>query len=375
MTMDKEYQICTRCVMDTTDPLIRFDENGICNHCKDYEKRVENELIPSGKREEQLKLLVDKMKREGKSKRYDCLIGLSGGVDSTYLAYIIKKMGLRPIAVHLDNGWNSELAVKNIENTVKKLNIDLYTHVIDWEEFKDIQLSYFKASIVDIETPTDHGIWAILYKIAAKYGIKYIINGSNLATESILPLSWISDKNDLRNIKSIHRLFGSKKMKTFPTLGFFKKSYYDYIKGTKVVLLLNYLDYVKEDAMKTIEKKLCWKNYGAKHHESQFTKFFQAYILPEKFNIDKRKAHLSTLICSGQISRDEALEELKKPPYNLKKLNNDKEYVIKKWGLTEESFTTIMNKPIKEYTDYPSYHNNIFYILARYIYRLIKGKA
>ena len=284
--MKREYQICTRCIMDTTDPQIQFNDEGVCNHCRDYDKRVKNELIPIAQREETLHMLVDKMKKAGRGRKYDCIIGLSGGVDSTYVAYIVKTLGLRPLAVHLDNGWNSELAVKNIENIVKKLDIDIYTHVIDWEEFKDIQISYFKASIIDIEVPTDHAIWAILYKLAAKNGIKYLINGSNLVTESILPLSWISDKNDLRNLKSIHNKFGRKKMKTFPTLGFFKKAYYDYIIGVNVVMILNYLDYDKKEAMKVIEKELDWKNYGGKHHESLFTKFFQAYIL--RTNIARR---------------------------------------------------------------------------------------
>jgi N-acetyl sugar amidotransferase len=355
--------------MDTTDQDIFFNEKGICNHCTEYFSLLKEHELDRSK---SIDLLVEEISQKGKNKKYDCIIGLSGGVDSTYVAYKVKELGLRPLAVHLDNGWDSELAVSNIENTVNKLGIDLYTHVIDWEEFKDLQLSYFKASVIDIEVLTDHAIWAILYRMAYKYNIKYLINGSNLATESILPLSWISDKNDLKNIKAIHKRFGSRPIKTFPTLGLLKKLYFENIKRIKVVLILNYLKYDKSKAMDIIKSELDWKEYRGKHHESTFTKFFQSYILPEKFNIDKRKAHLSALICSKQITREKALQELDLPLYSQSELKAEKDYVLKKLSLTEYEFEDIMQKPVKSFKDYPSYHNSLPYKAARKLYRFYK---
>jgi len=371
--MSREYQICTRCIMDTTDPDIVFDEKGECNHCRSYDKLADRKLFSNEKeRVEALNYMLDKIKSVGKKNEYDCIIGLSGGVDSSYVALKVKECGLRPLAVHLDNGWNSELAVQNITNIVKKLDIDLITHVIDWEEFKDMQLAYFKASVVDIEVLTDHAIWAILYKTANKYNIKYIINGSNIASEAILPMSWISDKNDLRNIKAIHSQFGTVKNNTYPQLGILRLNYYKVIKKIKTFLILNYIDYNKDEAKQLIQKKLGWRDYGGKHHESFFTKIFQEYILPVKFKIDKRRAHLSTLICSKQITRKNALLELQKNSVQNSTRTENMNYLIKKMGISKEEFEEIMNLPVKHYTDYPSYHNSIIYNSIKYIYIIIK---
>ncbi|OGV32618.1 MAG: ExsB family protein [Lentisphaerae bacterium GWF2_45_14] len=359
--------------MDTSDPDIDFDNDGVCTHCRSYGRMIRDIHMSENERKLLLQKTVEKIKRQGSSCQYDCVIGLSGGVDSTYTAYLVKNMGMRPLAVHLDNGWDTEIAVSNIEKTVKRLNIDLYTHVIDWTEFRDMQLSYFKASVADIEVLTDHAIWAVLYRQAARHGIKYIINGANVTSEFILPLSWISDKNDLRNIKAIQQRFGTQKIKTFPTLGFLKLNCYKYIQNIKVFMILDYVDYIKKDAIKIIENELDWRNYGGKHHESFFTKFFQAYILPEKFKIDKRRAHLSTLICSKQITREAALDELKKASYNSEELKEDTDYIIKKLGITGNEFNEIMKMPLKKYTDYPSYHNNISYIMCRFLFRKLKG--
>ena len=358
--------------MDTSDPNIRFSDKGICNHCVDYEKIKEARLIPAESREKELLELIADIKNNGKNKDYDCVIGLSGGVDSSYAAYIAKKNGLRPLAVHLDNGWDSELAVKNIEQIITNLNIDLYSYVIDWEEFKDLQLSYFKASVIDIEVLTDHAIWAILYKTAARHRVRYILSGINVVSEAILPQSWISDKNDLLNIKQIHRKFGSRKIKTFPKLGLIRYFYYRYCKRMNIVPILNYVDYNKAEAIERIEKDLSWQNYGGKHHESTFTKFYQAYILPEKFKVDKRRAHLSTLICSGQLTREEALAELKHPQYKKEELHNDILYITKKLGLTPAEFDRIMALPIHHYTEYPAYQNQMAYKVARIIFRKLR---
>lgn len=280
---------------------------------------------------------------------------MSGGTDSTYVALKLKELGLRPLIVHLDNGWNSELAVKNIENIINKLGFDLYTLVINWEEFRDLQLSYLKASVLDLEVTSDHAILAVLYKEASKRRIKYIINGSNIVTEGILPETWRYDaKTDLINLKAIHRRYGKQKLKTFPKLGIFRQSYYTYGKGIRMFNLLDYLDYNKEKAKKEISEKLGWRDYGGKHYESIITRFYQGYILPRKFGIDKRRAHLSTLICSGQITRAEALKEIEKPPYDEELLRQDLEYIPKKLGLSKEEFEAIMQLPSRDHDDFPN---------------------
>jgi len=358
--------------MDTSDHDIQFDEKGLCNHCKKYEERVEKELYYKHKDGEQkLNQLVNQIKEKGKNKEYDCIIGVSGGVDSTFVAYIVKKLGLRPLAVHLNNGWNSEISERNIENTCKALDIDLYTSVPDWEEFKDLQLSFLKSSVSNSEIPTDHAIIAFLFQVASERGIPYIIRGHNIVTEAILPSSWGYDSGDLKFINGIHNKFGKVKLKTFPHYNLIDMFNYIFIKKIKFIPILNYIKYDKKEAMRIIEKELGWRYYGGKHYESIYTRFFQGYILPKKFGIDKRRAHLSTLICSGQMTRDEALEEMKKDPYPTEEMmNDDKEYVIKKLGLTEKEFEKIMSLPIKTFTDYP---NNYFLISKRWlIVRLAK---
>ena len=364
LSINKSTQVCFKCILDSSDdPDIQFDKHGVCNHCRIYDEVVKKEVYSGKKGEEKLKQLVERIKKDGNNKKYDCLVGISGGVDSTYVAYLCKKIGLRPLAVHLDNGWNSELAVKNIENILNKLDIELETYVIDWEEFKDLQLSYLKASVVDIEAITDHAIFASLYKTAAKYGIKYIINGLNVVTEGYLPAHWIHNKFDLMNINGIHNKFGNVPLKTFPKISLLEKIYYERILAIKFIPILNYVDFIKEDAKKIISEELDWRDYGGKHFESIFTRFYQAYILPRKFNIDKRKSHYSTLVCSGQLTREEAFKEMEKEIYDPVKLNADKEFVIKKFGLTAAEFDDIMNLPIKKHTDYPSYMN--LYVSAR----------
>jgi len=345
--------------MDTSDPDIIFDENGFCNHCtKAVKKLNEVYFIDPDLKKKKLDEFVGKIKAEGKNKKYDCIIGLSGGVDSSYLAYKVVELGLRPLAVHLDNGWNSELAVKNIENIVKKLNIDLITYVIDWEEFKDLQISYIKASVIDLEVLTDNAIAVTTYRIMKKYRLKYFIIGFNLATESIMPTSWMySPKYDSLNIKSIYKKFGNKiKLKTYPMMSlkdYIKYRFYD--KSTSINIL-DYVQYDKKDAIDLLENELNWKNYGGKHYESKITQFYQAYILPNKFNVDKRRAHLSSLICSNQIFREDALKALEEPYYNQKLFITDKEYFIKKLDLTEVEFDDYIKTKPKAHFDYASYN-------------------
>lgn len=341
--------------MDTTDPEIVFDEKGVCNHCHKMERLLK--VFPLDESAKiKLKEILDEIKRSGKNNKYDCIIGVSGGVDSTYMAYAVKQLGLKPLAVHFDNGWNSELAVSNIKNTLKKLDIDLFTYVMDWEEFRELQISFLKASVSDAEVPSDFGIFATLFNTANQHNIKYILGGSNLRTEGIMPASWTYGVTDQKYVRSVHKIFSNKPLKAYPKLSIFKWFYYLYGKKIKNVLLLNYMPYDKQAAMDIIEKELDWRNYGGKHYESIYTRFFQSYILPRKFNIDKRKAHLSTLINSGQITREIALEEMKHEIYAKDKMEEDKDYVIKKFGFTLKEFEDIMSLPLKDHRDYPSYY-------------------
>ncbi|HRJ76743.1 MAG TPA: N-acetyl sugar amidotransferase, partial [Anaerolineales bacterium] len=326
--MTSTYQICTRCIMDTTDPEIFFNEQGVCNHCYDHDRLTKQKVMSGKAGEIYLKKLIEQMKYDGRNKSYDCIIGVSGGVDSTYVAYLVKHMGLRPLAVHMDNGWNSELAVKNIEETLKRLGIDLYTQVLDWEEFKGLQVAFLKASTPDSEIPSDHAIWAVLGNMADKLKIRYIISGFNVRTETHLPRTWSQGHFDWKYIRTVNQLFGRSKLKTFPYIGFF--TYYRRLLTHKRIDILNYIDYNKSEAMKILENELGWRYYGGKHYESIYTRFYQGYILPEKFGYDKRRCHLSSLICSGEITREQALKELEKPTYSPIMQEEDREYVVKK---------------------------------------------
>ncbi len=368
--------------MDTVgDPGIFFDEQGECNYCRIWERRAANFMYKGEAGKNKLEKLIAEIKKDGLGKPYDCILGVSGGVDSTFVAYQAKKFGLRPLIVHLDNGWNSEMSVKNIENIVQRLNFDLYTYVIDWEEFRDLQLAYLKASVLDVEFPTDHAIVAVLYKLASQHKIKYMLSGFNIATEGILPESWRWTKMDLLNLRSIHKQFGTVPLRTFPVLGFWKGIYFQRLKKIQSVQILNYLDYDKVKAKRLITDELGWKDYGGKHYESIFTRFYQGYILPVKFNVDKRKAHLSSLICSGQITRQAALEELKKDIYDPAQLKIDKEFVIKKFGLTPDEFENLMSRPVRSHLDFSSYvtshykwHEKVFKMIRpfRYLYRFFR---
>lgn len=348
------YEICPTCIMDNTGGLVLdVDSKGKCNFCRQYDSR-ENNLKQKNDRTSFLESEISMIKEAGKGKEYDCVIGLSGGVDSSYVALLSKKYNLRVLAVHLDNGWNSDLAVKNIHNIVDRLGIDLYTHVINWQEFKDLQRSFIDADVIDIELLTDHAIWAVLVKEAAKRKIKYVITGFNIVTEAILPEEWIHSKRDWKNIKSIHKKFGNTKLKTFPYLSYWQKIWYELFNKLTPFDILNYIDYNKTDAINQLKEELDWQPYEGKHFESIFTRFYQAYILPKKFLVDKRKAHLSSLICSQQTDRDKALKILEEPIYDETLLNQDKDFVFKKLGYTEEQFDEyIRRKPISHF-NYPT---------------------
>lgn len=340
--------------MDTSDPDITFDNQGVCNHCHSYKERLASRVYAPAERDEKLKQIVGKMKAAGAQKEYDCIIGVSGGVDSTYVAYLTKELGLRALAIHFDNGWNSELAVSNIEKVLNNLNIDLYTYVIDWDEFKDLQRSFLFASTPDGEIPTDHAINALLFREASKRGIKYIINGMNFATESVAVKGWAYGHSDWKYISSIHRLFGKVKLRNYPHYSFLNLFFWTFIKRIKVISILNYIDYNKEQVMDLLQNKLGWVYYGGKHYESIYTRFYQGYILPEKFNIDKRRGHLSDLIFSGQLRREEALEEFAKERYPAALFRDDLIFVKKKLNFSDVEFDEVMKAAPKRFTDYPN---------------------
>ncbi len=362
--------------MDTSDPGITFDKKGNCNHCDDFFKKYKNKIYHGEESDRQLEIIVNKIKNTKGKNKYDCLIGMSGGVDSSYVAYKTVQLGLNPLAVHVDNGWDSEESVKNIKNVCNKLNIDYQSYVLNWEAFKDIQLSILKSSIVEVEIPTDIAVMGANYKVASENNIKFIISGGNLATEGILPYLWFYDPKDLKLLKSIQKRFGknSNSLKSFPSFDYKKEIYYKFISKIRQIYILNYLPYKKEDAIKTLENKVNWKNYGGKHHESVYTRFIQSYYQPVKFDLDYRKATFSTQICTGEITREYAVEELRKKPYDPEKIEAGKEYVAKKLGITLKEFEEILNSPPKSYKDYPNNEKKLKFIYGvykRYFYRLV----
>lgn len=365
----RDRTVCARCVMDTSDPEISFDEHGVCNHCRAY-----SELAARERRDpSELERLVRELEQAGAGKDYDCVIGVSGGVDSTYLAYEVKRLGLRPLAVHLDNGWDSELAIHNIQQALRTLDIDLVTRVLDWDEFRRLQISFLKASVPDGEIPTDHAILAALYDEASRRGIRSILSGDNFATEAVLPRRWTYGVHDWRYIRQVHRRFAGESLSTFRHVSRLRLAYLSRVRGIRMIKLLDYLPYVKLDAMELLQRELGWRPYGGKHYESIYTRFFQGYILPVKFGIDKRKAHLSTLINAGQLTREEALRELEENEYLAEQAAEDRIYVVKKLGLTEAEFEEIMRAPAKTYEDYPNHLNQPVYRALRTVkHRLLR---
>jgi N-acetyl sugar amidotransferase len=356
MPEERPYQQCTKCLLDTKDDkAILFDERGVCSYCHRYDRLVTKRLHLDRDRARELDRLIARARKERRHAKYDCLLGVSGGVDSTYVAIKLKERGLNPLLVHLDNGWNSELSVRNIQSIVDHLQLDLHTYVVDWSEFRDIQLAFLRASVVDIELVTDHAIVACLYNLANELGIKYIISGDNFTTEGVMPKGWTHEKSDLLNIRHIARALAGRKLRAYPRLSYLRRQYLVLFKGIKVVPILNYMDYDKVLAKEEITTKLGWKDYMTKHGESIFTRFYQNHILPVKFHVDKRKAHLSALICSGQLDRGSAIAELNAPLYDPRELRADIDFVTKKFGITVEEFDRMMKAPIHKHTDYPSY--------------------
>lgn len=343
---------CKKCILDDNIPNISFDDEGICNYCYDFNK-LEQEFPKGEAGNDILQSKINEIKTAGIGKDYDCIVGVSGGVDSTYVLYKTVELGLRPLAVLFDNGWNSEIAVSNIKNATLKLNVDLETFVVDWEEFKSILISFLKASVPHADIPTDIGIKSTLYRTAVENKIKYLITGGNFRTEGKIPKEW--SYMDGRYIKSIHKKFSGKKLVHFPNLTLFDYLKYMFIKNIEVVRILNYIDYQKPEIKKFLESELGWRDYGGKHYESIFTRFNQTAMRFQKFGIDMRKIEYAALVRSGYLSREQALKTLEENPFSDDELQNDIQYVIKKLGLTNNEYKDIFNLPIKRFTDYPTY--------------------
>ena len=343
-------KICAKCISGLSIPGIRFDDRGICNFCKIHDEL--DKQFPLGESGQQkLNQLVGRIKLKGQNKKYDCVVGLSGGTDSTYCLYLAKKMGLRPLVVHLDNGWDTEIATNNIAKTVANLSVDLKTVTCNWEEFRDLQISFLRASVPDAEIPTDIAIIATLYRVAAEEGIHYVLNGHSFRAEGLSPQGWTYMEG--RYIRSVYKKFTKAKLKNFPNLTISNLLYYVLIKKIQVVPFLAYIDYSKENSKKILEKELGWTYYGGHHFESAYTRFVITNLLWKKFNIDKRIVEYSAYIRSGRMTRDEALEKIKEP------LPEDKElvqYVIDKLGLTNAEFQDIMCAEPKTFLDYPTYY-------------------
>jgi N-acetyl sugar amidotransferase len=342
--------------MNTSDTLITFNVNGVCIHCQEFDSIISKTWFPNQEGENKLNKIYDELKIKSKENEYDCILGLSGGIDSSYLALKIYDANLKPLVVHVDGGWNTELAVQNIENIINYCGWHLHTVVIDWEEMKDLQLAYLKSSISNQDVPQDHAFFASLYHFAVKHNINTIISGGNIATECISPKSWHGSAMDAINLKAIHKKFGQKKLKNYKTISFFNLYfYYPFIKKMTTIRPLNFMQYVKSEALQELKDRVGYKEYARKHGESIFSKFFQNYYLPKKFGYDKRIMHYSSMIVTGQMTRSEAVEELSKPLYDDKELFDDKEYIAKKLGITNEEFEIILKNKIHNYLDFPNF--------------------
>lgn len=351
----REYQVCSNCVMDTSDARIQFDANGVCDHCLGFKEHVLPKWHPNDTGRQMLARVVEQIRENGKGKEFDCIIGMSGGLDSSYMLHlVVTEFGLRPLVFHVDGGWNTDIAVNNIQVLIEKLNLDLYTEVINWQEMRDFQLAFFKSGVPHIDIPQDHAFVATLYKFANKHNVKYILNGGNISTECVRnPLEWLYHGTDMRQINDIRRKFSTNPMKTYPFSNiFFHKFYLRYIRQLQVIKPLDWMPYTKKLAQETLEKEYGWKAYPQKHFESRFTRFFEGYWLPERFGFDTRKVQFSSLILTGQMSRSDALEALKSPAFHPETIQHEFDFIARKLEITSEELRGYFMMPLKSYRDY-----------------------
>ena len=351
----KSYQICSTCVMDTSDTKIAFSDHGVCDHCLGFTRDVLPNWFPNDLGKDLFRKMVVTIKRAGKGKPFDCIMGMSGGLDSSYLLHLaVTEFGLRPLVFHVDGGWNTDLAVNNIQMLVDKLGLDLYTEVINWQEMRDFQLAFFKSGVPHLDIPQDHAFVATLYHFANKYNIKYIVNGGNYSTECVRnPKDWMYYGTDMPQLRDIHGQFGTRSLDTYPFSSvLFHKVYLRYIKGVQVVKPLNYLPYTKDEASQVLSDLYGWRPYPQKHFESRFTRFYESYWLPTRFGFDTRRVQYSSLILTGQMTRAEALLRLESPAYDPETIDEDFEYIATKLGITVDELRKYHEMPLKTYRDY-----------------------
>ncbi len=351
------HTICTNCVMDTTDTKITFDKDGVCDHCTTFYSDVRPNWHTDEYGRKQLETELERIRIDGKERDFDCIIGMSGGIDSSYLTHLAKcELNLRPLVFHVDAGWNSQIAVNNIERIVDGLGLDLYTEVINWSEMRDLQVAFFRAGVPHVDAPQDHAFFATMYHFAEKHNIKYILTGANYSTECVRnPIEWMYYQSDSIQLRDIHARFGQRPLKNFPVTSILRhKIYLPFVKKIRVARPLNYLPYTKNDAVELLEKEYGWQPYPQKHFESRFTRFYESYWLYERFGYDTRKVQFSSLILTGQMTREEALEKLQHPPYDEETIQHDFEFIATKLALTTEELNSYMDLPHKTYRDYRS---------------------
>jgi N-acetyl sugar amidotransferase len=371
----RQYQICANCIMDTSDSLIQFDERGWCEYCNNYYDYILPHWHTDATGWAMLQQDVEKIKREGRGKSHDCVIGISGGIDSSYLTYIaVEKLGLRPLLLHVDGGWNSQQSVNNIEKLVDGLKLDLHTEVVDWLEMQDLQLAFFRAGVPHLDVPQDHAFFASLYNFAARHKVKYILTGANYSTECVRePLEWAYHASDLAQLEDIHRKFGRRKLKRYPRANILKyRVYYRFVHGQKIVKPLNFVPYHKEAAMDELVERFGWQRYAHKHYESRFTRFFEGFWQPTRFGYDKRRAHFSSLILTKQMTRDEAVAKVAQPAFDQATINQDFEYIATKLDITVQELRDLMTIPKRTYRDFK--HQMAIFEIGQSVMRAIGGQ-
>lgn len=365
-------KICSRCVMDTTDSKISFDSVGVCDHCRTFDSAILPVWNMGSGREFELQKIVSNIRREGKGKDFDCILGMSGGIDSSYLLYLVtKKLDLKPLVFHVDAGWNTQMAVNNIERLVDGLGLDLYTEVINWDDMKKLQLAYFKSGVPHIDTPQDHAFFATMYKFASDHGIKNIITGGNYSTECVRnPKEWMYYQSDSIQLRDIYKKHGTTPLTNYPTTNIlWHKVYLPYIRGIKLHRLLDYFPYNKEEATQFLVDNYGYERYPQKHFESRFTRFYESYWLPEKFGYDTRKVQFSSLILTGQMSREEAIEKLARPAYDPETIHLDFEFIANKLSITSDQLKMYFNAPNKTYLEYAN--QETFYNFGAKVFRYL----